>query len=121
MKSINLTTTSLLMLLCISGSLFAQEKLKTEYVFWITYDGLRWQEVFEGVDKTLMDHEEYTSGKAEIEARFWDHDPKKSREKLLPFFWEVIATEGQLYGNRALGSKVDCSNDQLFSYPGYNE
>lgn len=99
----------------------AQQNQKTEYVFWITYDGLRWQEVFGGVDKTLMDHEDFTNDKAQIEVDYWDEDPKLSREKLLPFFWKVIAKEGQLYGNRELGSKVDCSNDQLFSYPGYNE
>lgn len=95
--------------------------MKTEYVFWITYDGLRWQEVFGGVDKSLMDNEDFTNEKQEIQDRFWRSNPKESRESLLPFFWEVIAKEGQLYGNREMGSLVNCSNDQLFSYPGYNE
>ena len=43
------------------------------------------------------------------------------REKLLPFFWSVLATEGQLYGNRLEGSKVNVTNAHWFSYPGYNE
>lgn len=40
---------------------------------------------------------------------------------LMPFFWNTIASKGQLYGNRKYGNKVDCSNELLFSYPGYNE
>ena len=87
MKTKNLCSALCLMLLLTQSSLFGQQDHKTEYVFWITYDGLRWQEVFGGVDKTLMDNEDFTSGKEEIEARFWDDDPKKSREKLMPFFW----------------------------------
>ncbi|MDW3645507.1 MAG: phosphoglyceromutase [Bacteroidia bacterium] len=121
MRIKNLSIILALILLLMHSSLFGQQDLKTEYVFWITYDGLRWQEVFGGVDKKLMDNEDFTSAKEEIEARFWDEDPLESRKKLLPFFWEVILKEGQLYGNRNLGSKVNCSNDQLFSYPGYNE
>lgn len=39
----------------------------------------------------------------------------------MPFFWETIASEGQLYGNRKHGNKVDCSNNMWFSYPGYSE
>ena len=41
--------------------------------------------------------------------------------KLLPFFWSTIATQGQLHGNRLLGSKVNVKNRYWFSYPGYNE
>jgi hypothetical protein len=39
----------------------------------------------------------------------------------MPFFWTVIAKQGQLYGNRAYGNNVNCSNRMWFSYPGYNE
>lgn len=39
----------------------------------------------------------------------------------MPFMWKTIASQGQLYGNRKLGNKVDCSNSMWFSYPGYNE
>jgi len=40
---------------------------------------------------------------------------------LMPFFCNTIATQGQLYGNRKYGNKVDCTNKMWFSYPGYNE
>ncbi len=90
-------------------------------VFWITFDGLRWQEVFGGVDTALMKNESYTNTREEIQTRFWDEDPLKSREKLMPFFWSVMKSEGQLYGNRNFHNKVNVSNKQWFSYPGYNE
>jgi hypothetical protein len=35
--------------------------------------------------------------------------------------WNVIANEGQLYGNRNEGNKVNCTNHHLISYPGYSE
>lgn len=42
-------------------------------------------------------------------------------KKLMPFVWSVIAKEGQLYGNRDLGSLVNVKNPYWFSYPGRNE
>lgn len=39
----------------------------------------------------------------------------------MPFMWNTIAREGQLYGNRTLGNKVNCTNHRLISYPGYSE
>jgi hypothetical protein len=39
----------------------------------------------------------------------------------MPFFWSTVAQNGQIYGNRNAGSKVDVTNTMLFSYPGYNE
>ncbi|MEZ4828629.1 MAG: alkaline phosphatase family protein [Bacteroidia bacterium] len=39
----------------------------------------------------------------------------------MPFFWSVISSKGQLYGNRKYDNKVNVSNHMWFSYPGYNE
>lgn len=39
----------------------------------------------------------------------------------MPFVWNVLAKEGQLYGNRDYRNKVNCRNDHLLSYPGYSE
>ena len=39
----------------------------------------------------------------------------------MPFFWNVIAKQGQLYGNRDLNNKVNITNPYKISYPGYNE
>jgi hypothetical protein len=39
----------------------------------------------------------------------------------MPFLWDVLAKEGQLYGNRDYHNKVNCTNHHLLSYPGYSE
>ena len=39
----------------------------------------------------------------------------------MPFFWNVIAKQGQVYGSRAKGSVASVTNGHNFSYPGYNE
>lgn len=56
-----------------------------------------------------------------ITKRFWDEDPTTRRAILMPFFWNIIAKEGQLYGNSLYGCKVNVTNNYWFSYPGYNE
>jgi len=110
----------LLLIACLCGLNFTSAQ-QTRNVIWITYDGLRWQEVFQGIDSSLMVNETYTNQTSKLRNKFWDPDPGKRRQKLLPFFWEVIAGEGQLYGNRMHGNLVNVTNDQWFSYPGYNE
>lgn len=99
----------------------AQAPRQTENVFLITLDGLRWQELFTGADPLLLDDERYVGDVERTRASFWDNDPAVRREKLMPFFWEVIAGEGQLYGDRPAGCEVDVTNTMWFSYPGYNE
>jgi len=39
----------------------------------------------------------------------------------MPFLWEVLANQGQLYGNRAFRNRVICANPYWASYPGYSE
>jgi hypothetical protein len=39
----------------------------------------------------------------------------------MPFFWNVIAKQGQVFGNTNKGSVVKVTNNLNFSYPGYNE
>lgn len=106
---------------CIALPAFGQENLKTENVFLITLDGLRWQEVFTGVDSLLIDHSDYVSDPEQLRQMYWEEGPELRREKLMPFFWNVIAEEGQLYGNRKYRNYVDVTNGLFFSYPGYSE
>jgi hypothetical protein len=104
------------------SSAFGQKKeYKTENVFIITFDGLRWQELYTGADEKLIGDKDFVKDPEALKKEFWADDAKTRREKLFPFFWSEIASKGQLYGNRELGSKVNCSNDMWFSYPGYNE
>lgn len=99
---------------------FAQQQ-KIENVIIVTLDGMRWQEVFNGVDSALMNNPEYTRNAKGMRADFWDDAPAERRKKLLPFFWQTIAGKGQLHGNRQYGNQVDVANRYRFSYPGYNE
>lgn len=105
----------------ITFSLAAQQKLKTENVILITLDGMRWQEVFDGAEKRLLVNKKFTDDTASLKKIFWDESAQKRREVLMPFFWQVIGKQGQLYGNRSLGNKVNTTNTMWFSYPGYNE
>jgi hypothetical protein len=107
--------------LAISGLAVSQSKLKTENIFIITLDGLRWQELFMGADSMLMQNKEYTRDQKELSSRFWAPTPLERRRKLMPFFWSTLETEGQIYGNRLYNNYVNCSNQMWFSYPGYSE
>ena len=99
---------------------FAQPR-ETEHVFLITLDGLRWQELYSGADSLLIANSDYVGQPEALAEQFWSDDPVARREALMPFFWTVIAGEGQLYGNRSYENLVDVTNTRLFSYPGYNE
>ncbi|MDP4263983.1 MAG: alkaline phosphatase family protein [Bacteroidota bacterium] len=90
-------------------------------LFIITLDGFRWQEIFTGADPVLINNEKYTPDTATMKMLYWSPDAEGRRKKLLPFFWNVIAAKGQLYGNRFYDNKVNNSNIYSISYPGYNE
>lgn len=97
---------------------------KTENIILVTLDGLRWQEVFQGVDRKFIDQEKFFAYKhthQKFIKRFWRGDAADRRKILFPFLWNVVAKQGQIYGNRNLGSRVDVTNKLHFSYPGYNE
>ncbi|SHM30997.1 phosphoglycerate mutase [Cyclobacterium lianum] len=115
-------TALLLMVLGLSyGMAIAQKATKTENIFLITVDGLRWQEFFKGADSLFVDDTGMIKDQGSLLPEFWHQDPLKRRQMLMPFTWSTLAEKGQLYGNRAFGNKADLRNDMLFSYPGYNE
>jgi hypothetical protein len=85
-------------------------------------DGLRWQELFHGADRALVNEKD--GGVRDSErtlARFWRDTPEARRETLMPFFWNTIAKEGQVFGDPAADSTASVTNGHNFSYPGYNE
>jgi hypothetical protein len=108
-------------LLLIQISLTAQQPFKTQHLFIITTDGFRWQEIFTGADPDLIANPRYVKDTTLLRRLFWDEDLSLRRVKLMPFFWNVIAAKGQLYGNRLYENKVNVSNLYKVSYPGYNE
>jgi glutaredoxin-related protein len=111
----------LIFILLIALGFSAQaQKTKTENAILITLDGMRWQEVFGGAERRLIT-KKFANDTLGLFKTFWAEKPEARREKLMPFFWNTIAKQGQLYGNRNLGSKVNTANKMWFSYPGYNE
>jgi hypothetical protein len=95
---------------------------RTENVFLIISDGLRWQEIFNGAEEALLNK---TNGGVKnvpaLQAKFWRSTPELRRAALFPFLWGEVARRGQLYGNQAKGSTSSVTNTRKFSYPGYNE
>lgn len=108
----------ILCFIIVTTTCFAQPR--TENLIIITLDGFRWQELFEGADVDILFNNKYNSNKI-AQNRFWDSSAVERRKKLLPFFWNVIGTQGQLYGNRNLNNRVNCANPHWLSYPGYSE
>jgi hypothetical protein len=101
----------------------AQSPLKTKNVVLVVSDGLRWQEIFTGADPTLMDSEHggIWAGPKDLKRKFWRDDVSERRKALFPFLWNVVAKQGQIFGNQAKGNVARVTNGLAFSYPGYNE
>jgi len=100
---------------------------QTENVVLVMIDGMRWQEVFHGADSKLLetlgsdmpgDAKERADLARQRYARATDAE---RRQALMPFMWSVISSQGQLFGNRDLGSDSHVINGFNFSYPGYSE
>jgi hypothetical protein len=95
---------------------------KTKNIIFVMMDGLRWQEVFQGADESLISRERGgVTNVQQIKERFWREDPAASRAEILPFFWNTIAKQGQIFGNGPQNSIAKVTNDKVFSYPGYSE
>jgi hypothetical protein len=111
--------------LSISSASFAAkiaDQPQRENVIFVMTDGLRWQEVFNGADVALMTKENgKVTDPAALKAEYWRDSAEERRAALMPFLWNVLAKDGQIYGNRAKGSEAFVTNGFAFSYPGYNE
>ncbi len=58
---------------------------------------------------------------AALKKAYWREDVQARREALMPFLWQVVGKQGQIFGNRDKGSDAYVTNHMFFSYPGYNE
>ena len=114
-------TPFLILFLLVSGAAFGQ-RTKIKNIIFISIDGYRWEEIFHGADSSLLKIKKYyEQDSASIAHKYWAAAPDERRKKLMPFFWSVIAKQGQLYGNRDLGNNVNVKNKYWFSYPGRSE
>ena len=115
-----LTRRAALLTILVAASSAAQPQ-KTKNIIFVMTDGLRWQEVFNGADETLMTKENGVSDVPGLRKAYWRDTPEARRAALMPFLWSVISKRGQIYGNRNQGSDAHVTNGLNFSYPGYNE
>lgn len=91
----------------------AAAQTRTSNVILVTADGLRWQELFGGLDSTLP-LKEPKPGLAGA-------TPEERRAALMPFFWKELASRGVILGNPKKNSSVQVTNSFRVSYPGYSE
>jgi hypothetical protein len=111
----------------LAGQAQAPAAHKTENVVVVMLDGLRWEEVFHGADPELLQAPgpetlPQPKERAALAQKHYGGDTAaERRQALMPFLWSVMATQGQIFGNRGLESKSQVTNGLNFSYPGYNE
>lgn len=98
---------SLVLCLLLCGSLLAASARAEPRVILISFDGVRWNEIFEGPDPELMGDAEDLS----IQGR--------DGAAVLPYFWSEMVAEGTLLGDRRIGSEVTVTNPIGISIPGY--
>lgn len=87
----------------------------------ITIDGLRPTEVFTGADSRLMISELGVGDPTRLNESYGGDTGQQRREKLLPYLWSRIDTDGWIAGDVDQDSIVHVTNGKYFSYPGYNE
>lgn len=104
----------------IISTLSVAQSPKTENVVVVTLDGYRWREVFGGADGRILRKDKYVKDTT-VRKEYWHEVTRIRREKLMPFFWNVIGTQGQLYGNRNFDNGVRLTNWNFYSYTGYSE
>ncbi|PYR72862.1 MAG: hypothetical protein DMF86_22280 [Acidobacteria bacterium] len=86
----------------------AQPRPAIANVLVVTMDGMRWQEVFGGLQSALLTKEAGGVEEPEpIERRFGGGTAEQRREKLMPFFWTIVAHDGQLFSR--IPATTSCS------------
>ena len=100
----------------------AAESRKTKHVVLFTSDGVRWQDLFTGMDPNLMNEKSAGMGDAaKLRQELWRPTPQERREALMPFFWKELVPSGIVFGNVDKGSSMQVTNRYRISYPGYSE
>jgi len=110
-------------LLCLLPQSVFSDPLQTSNVILLTIDGVRSQEIFAGLDETIAVHDaqQVYSEIAEVRSRYPGATTEQRRAALMPNFWNLLAPQGQVFGNAAYGNHVKVQNQVLWSPPGYVE
>ena len=119
MRKLSLLPVILLVLVVLPGASPAPGPAANVIV--ITLDGMRWQELFSGAERSLLGKDEKAITESAAYKRFWRDTPEARRAALMPFFWSTVANEGQVFGDPGRKSRSHVTNGLWFSYPGYAE
>ena len=117
---VRLATLLAIALLCFPGQSASAQDSAGNLVL-VTLDGVRWQEVFGGVDLDLIEDGCYSREPELLKETYWREQRAERRKQLFPFLWSVVESHGVLIGDRTHESFMEVSNPWWFSYPGYNE
>jgi hypothetical protein len=121
MKSSILRSLAFLLVLPFALQSLSTHAREPQNLILVTLDGVRWQEVFAGIDLSLVEDDKYTQYPDALKKKFWHEQRTTRRERLFPFLWSVISKQGALVGDRENESFMRVTNHWWFSYPGYNE
>lgn len=109
-------------LCCLLLPFVAAGEHRPRNVILVTADGLRWQEVFGGMDPLLENEKSAGMQEADqLRAQLGASTREERRRKLMPFFWTTLARAGVVLGDVSKGSSVKVTNKFHVSYPGYSE
>ena len=92
MKKLILVFLQLIIVMALNG-----QQSKTKNLIIVTLDGMRWQEVFNGVDEVLMNDSIYNRDQKGMNSKFWAPASEERRKKLFPFMCDMVANRGQLH------------------------
>ena len=87
---------------------------RADHVIVVTLDGLRWQEFFDGAELALFGKDAGRATESSIMKRFWRTTRNERRAALMPFMWEVVARQGQIFGDPAHASLARVTNGLWF-------
>jgi hypothetical protein len=92
-------------------------------VILITFDGVRTQELFGGMDTTIAGSGS-DGGVYDLERLrrdYWRPTPEERRRALMPFLWDSLIPRGLVFGDQSQDSRARITNPHGFSAPGYLE
>jgi arylsulfatase A-like enzyme len=99
----------------------AAEPRRSENVIYVTLDGFRWQEMFGGAQEVYIAKDSGVRDVKDIKDRYLRPTAAERRAALMPFFWNVVAKDGQVFGDPESNARARITNTHKFSYPGYSE
>ncbi|WP_299494358.1 hypothetical protein [uncultured Shewanella sp.] len=103
MKALFLLSILLFSLPFIMMQAFAKEEGGASYpspnnLVLVTIDGLRWNEIIDGADLKLINSPHWVLDPQQIKRDFWQDNRHARREKLMPFLWQTMVSQGVLIG-----------------------